>query len=183
MAGPGIEKSTWASADGLRAFLVSCIRCAILSIHNADPSNQNRISTICSLRLLKLVVEPGCLSDESLDHGLHDEDECGHTIAFSEALSEVTFELQFERARNQARLAADLVFDTLTPHCPRFVALVVEFHTDSGDSLGCVEYLRSKQIDIIGKTTYVGQPVKRGTVRNFEPCSDVLQSVANESLL
>lgn len=133
---------------------------------------------------MKLAVEPECLSDESLDRDIgYESEECEHAELLKDDLRDVKLDLHVERAKDQARAAADLVFDSLVPSCPWFVALIVDLNTEYGDPLHSMEFLRSKQINVFGKMSYVGRPVEQGTIKHYEPCSNVLQSLEDEDLL
>lgn len=98
-------------------------------------------------------------------------------------MREVKLDLHIERAKDQARAAADLIFDSLVPRCPWFVALVLDLNTEYGDSHCCMEFLRSKQIDVFGKASHVARQVEGGTVKHYEPCSNVLENLEDEDLL
>jgi hypothetical protein len=130
-----------------------------------------------------LTIDPDCLSEESLGRDIAYESECEHAEALHENFLEVKFQLQSDRAKDQARLAGDLIFDSLVPCCPWFVALVIELNTGDGDCIGCVEYLRSKQTDVFGNATHVALPVNQGTVKYYEPFSGVPQHAEDGRLL
>jgi hypothetical protein len=137
------------------------------------------------LRLLKLEVQPNCIRDETLSQDIeYDEQDGEYVLALNESLRDVRFELELERVKHQAKQAADLVFDNLSPHCPRFVALVLQLNEETvGECIEWLEYLRWKQIDVFGNTTYAGHPVEGGTIEYHEPCSNVLRDLDNDYLL
>lgn len=126
------------------------------------------------------MVEPTCLSQASLGRDIAYESDDEYAMEIREDFLEVTVDLQSERARNQARVTADFVFDSLAPHCPWFVALVMELNSEEGDCIASVEYLRSKQTDAFGNTSYVGLPVKEGTVKYYEPCCGAFLSLGDK---
>lgn len=134
---------------------------------------------------MKLAVAPKCLSDEILDgESDYEPEECERAKQLANDMQDFKIALHIERAKDQARAAADLVFDSLVPCCPWFVALALDLNTEhDSDSMCSVEFLRSKQIDLFGKTSYVGRPVEQGTIKYYEPCSDVLEDLPDEDLL
>lgn len=136
------------------------------------------------MRLLKLVLAPECLSDQSLyNDDSYDSEECEHAGRFRANLRDVNFDLQLERAKDQARVAANLVFGSLVPYCPWFTALAVQLNLGDGERIHCAEYVRLRQIDVFGNMSYVGHEVEEGTLKYYEPCSDVLESVEDDGLL
>jgi hypothetical protein len=94
----------------------------------------------------------------------------------------VRFELAMKHAKDEANVAADLIFGTLAPSCPWFVALVLELNAEDGEDF-VYEYLRSQHIDIFGKTTYAGQSVDRRTSKHYDPCSDIFRNFKNDGML
>ena len=129
------------------------------------------------------MVESSCLSQVGFGRDMAYESDSEYAAEIREEFFDVKFELQSERARNQARVAADFVFDRLAPYCPWFVALVMQLNTEEGDCIGTVEYMRSQQTDVFGKATYVGLPVEEGTIKYYEPCCHVFLGLGDESKL
>lgn len=81
----------------------------------------------------------------------------------------------------EARLAADMIFDSLASSCPSLVALVIDA---SGAELHArpVGFLRAKQLDLYGKTTFVGVPVPLRELVYHEPCSEILSEEVSRPL-
>lgn len=129
------------------------------------------------------MTEPTCPSQASLGRDISYESDSEYAAEIRTDFLDVKFELQSKRAKDQARVAADFVFDTLAPCCPWFVALVMELNTEEGDCIESVEYLRSKQTDAFGYASYVGLPVKEGTVKYYEPCCRDFLSLGDDALL
>jgi len=86
-------------------------------------------------------------------------------------------------AVEDTKAAADHIFESLTRSCPRFVALSIDISDAAGGDLENLEFMRATQTDLLGKTTYVAQPVEWGTIKSYEPCSDVLQDTQEDDLL
>lgn len=77
------------------------------------------------------------------------------------------------------KTAADMIFQTLTPTCPDLRVAVMDFwgslgFDDFGRHLGQPLFIRSKQIDPVGHTTYVGTPIQARLIKRYESCFDLL---------
>jgi hypothetical protein len=74
-----------------------------------------------------------------------------------------------EMAKSQMKAMADHIFETLASACPHLVALVIEATREDGSKLVCGGFVRTKQINILGRTSYVGFPLlrKRSSVIYF----------------
>lgn len=77
----------------------------------------------------------------------------------------------------QAKVVADHIFEALGQACPFFVALAVDVNVPTGGTLSKLEFLRVKQTDLLGKTTFVARSVESGTIKYYEPCSEILRTV------
>lgn len=76
-----------------------------------------------------------------------------------------------------AKRTADMVFSTLAVNCPAFTVVVIKTtqvypHTNPGTHA----FLRSKQIDLYGRSSIVGMSVEPFMVKHCEPCSEILDA-------
>lgn len=76
-------------------------------------------------------------------------------------------------ARDQAKIAADQIFDSLASACPVLVAIVIDY-AENWDVWQRVGFVRSKQTDRAGNERFVGLPVDIKTIEDYTPYPDVL---------
>jgi len=79
-----------------------------------------------------------------------------------------------ERARAIYSIV-DKVFTSLAIDCPHLAVIVLvtmgKFHQDDGVDT----FMRAKQIDSSGESTFTGMPVEHHMVKHYEPCSEILE--------
>jgi hypothetical protein len=90
---------------------------------------------------------------------------------------------QEKTAKDHVKVMADHFFGVLAPACPHLVALVVEATWEDGDELECGGFIRTKQTDVFGNISYVGVAVKEEAVKEYVPCSEVLEPITEEPFL
>jgi hypothetical protein len=127
--------------------------------------------------LLKLSYYPDCLAVIS------DPEEEEETDEWGETFSDVKVDRACKLAAEDAKAAADHIFESLTRSCPRFVALTIDINDPAGGPLDNLEFMRATQTDVLGKSIYVAQPIKWGTIKFYEPCSDILKDTQDDDLL
>lgn len=143
----------------------------------ADVQRQGCLRSLRCLRLLKLSYYPDCLAHISDPDEDEEMDESGETFC------DVKVDRACKTAVGEAKAAADHIFNSLTRDCPRFVALSIEINDSLGGDLDCLEFMRATQTDLLGRTTYVAQSIKWGTIKFYEPCSDILRETQEDDLL
>ena len=101
----------------------------------------------------------------------------------SDEVHRLAFQLQLKKAVDQAKLVASHIFESLAPSCPHFAALVIDTVREIGDVVESKGFVRSKQTDFFGNTTYVGVPVEKSAIKYYVPCSDILECAQEDDLL
>ena len=127
--------------------------------------------------MLKLSYYPDCLARISDPEDEEEMDEWGETFC------KVKLDRACKTAAEDAKAAADYIFESLTRSCPRFVALAIDINDPAGGPLDNLEFMRATQTDLLGKSTYVAQPIEWGTIKYYEPCSDILKDTQEDGLL
>jgi hypothetical protein len=127
------------------------------------------------------MVRPECLRSEHLEP---DEDD------YYNSEDEMQNSFWCLKEKDQTRMAVDQVnamanhiFGTLASACPHLVAPAVEVVRGDGFVRNCGGFIRMKQIDMFGKTSYVGVPVEKKAIKYYVPCSEILEELAGEDLL
>ena len=69
--------------------------------------------------------------------------------------------------------AANKIFDILSQSCPQLFAVVLTPREDSGPDAWY--FVRSKKIGDYGQVKFLGLDVAPYVVREYEPCSDMLE--------
>jgi len=128
-----------------------------------------------SLRLLKFFVQSGCVGHEDLYDSVYNDDE-------SDDFGELRLDKWCRLAADEAKVAADHIFASLAEPCPEFVALSIDINEHFGAELECSAFLRSRQTDVFGRTTWVAQSIDARTLKYYVPCSDVLRDIEDEDL-
>jgi hypothetical protein len=126
--------------------------------------------------LLKLSYYPDCLT-RIVDPEEEEMDEWGETFC------EVKLDRACKTAVEDAKAAADYIFESLARSCRRFVAITIDINDPAGGPLDNLEFMRATQTDLFGKSTYVAQPMEWGTIKYYEPCSDILKDTQEDDLL
>lgn len=93
------------------------------------------------------------------------------------------FDAACQRAEKEAKVAADHIFESLAQTCPSLVALSFDLNDAYGSAVYNVDFLRVRQIDIFGRTTYAARAVEIDTIKFYEPCSDILDFATDVHLL
>lgn len=122
---------------------------------------------------MKLTTQLACFDELDL---IPDDDEDEDDELLDEVRS-LRLDKACKEAEEEAKVAANHTFEALGQTCPFFVALAVTVTEPHGGSLSELEFLRVKQTDLLGKTTFVARSVKSGTIRYYEPCSEILRTV------
>ena len=80
------------------------------------------------------------------------------------------------------KTAADKLFQTLGPACPKFLAVVLEVRGDFEKYFKKPHtpyaFLRTEQVDTAGASLYVGTPIESHMVKHHVPCFDLLDPPA-----
>ena len=80
------------------------------------------------------------------------------------------------------KTAADMIFQTLGTACPELLTIVMHVHGDSvHDSPKPHQppaFIRFKQTDPFGRSTYVSAPIDARDIKSYEPCFSLLGSPA-----
>lgn len=84
-------------------------------------------------------------------------------------------------ARDQAKMAADQIFDNLAQACPGLVAVVIDY-VECWYLLERVCLIRSKKTDATGGETFVGLPVDLQTIKDCLPYCGVLGNLEGNLL-
>jgi hypothetical protein len=95
----------------------------------------------------------------------------------------VRIEMRMLAVHHVMKIAADQIFQTLVPTCPGLMGVIFDVQGDwvTGDFGIPYEppaFIRCKQADPAGQTTYVGTPVKAHLTKRYEPCFDLLDPPA-----
>ncbi|GAB7321981.1 hypothetical protein MBLNU13_g03042t1 [Cladosporium sp. NU13] len=88
--------------------------------------------------------------------------------------------LEKRQAEDQAKLVADHVFATLALSRPQFNALIIDSQREDGDVEKFGGFVRSKQTDIFGNTTYVGVLVEQSSFKSYMPYLHVLEDTLED---
>lgn len=119
---------------------------------------QERLLRVRTLRVLKFIAYPECWSLQETN------------------VETPSMEVRFGALQHALRTAADKIFQTLGPACPRLLVVIFDvvgdFYYEPFHSLAV--FIRSKQIDPVGRTTYGGAPIDAHQVKRYEPCCDLL---------
>jgi 3D (Asp-Asp-Asp) domain-containing protein len=129
---------------------------------------------------LKLIVRPECLRAEYLEP---DEDDYNSEDEMQNSCYCLREKDQARMARDQVNAMANHIFGTLASACPHLVALVVEAVREDGIVHDCGGFIRTRQIDMFGETSYVGVPVEKKAIKYYVPRSGILEELAGEDLL
>jgi hypothetical protein len=142
----------------------------------ADILLQNCLRNLQKLRLLKLFCYP-----DALAHIVQPQDE--EMDESGETWCDVKVDRAYYMAKAETTVAADHVIKSLAQSCPRFVALSIDINDPAGGNIDGLEFMRAKQIDVLGKVTCVARSVEQKMIRYTEPCSDILQEMHEDDLL
>lgn len=102
---------------------------------------------------------------------------------WGETFCEVKLDRACKTAVEDAKAAADYIFESLARSCARFVAITIDINDPAGGPFDNLEFMRATQTDLFGKSTYVAQPMEYGTIKYYEPCSDILEETQEDDLL
>jgi hypothetical protein len=128
------------------------------------------------LRFLKLSISPRCfnIGYDDIDDLDEDSDDDGDEYLLHE-VRELRRASRIAIAKPQVKSAADKMFDSLPHDCPRFIALAVNMTNSARQCQGHLGFLRTKNTDVYGKTTYAASVVPQEELKNHEPCSEILE--------
>lgn len=107
-----------------------------------------------SLRLMKLSVQPDCLSNEDLYESVGDDEE---SEEMSEEMSELVLDKWCRLAKGEAKVAADHIFASLADSCPQLVAISF----DINDTMGAA--IESAGFCARGRPTFTAERLGRHT--------------------
>jgi hypothetical protein len=87
-------------------------------------------------------------------------------------------DLRTYRRETVIKRTVDKTFSALAVSCPDLTVVVLKVDgrtVDKPEDDGTHPFLRSKQTDLHGQTTYVGVPVEQHMIKHYEPCSEILE--------
>lgn len=173
--GPCLREEDWNTPLGLQTFLVGFADnfCTCLLANNRL---QNCLRKLKSMRVLSLAVfvSVPTLEDMELSEDGYDSD-VDHELYLMKSDA-------CRKAVKDAERAANHIFDSLAQSCPLLVALSIDLYESGGDPIERMDSLRTKQIDLFGNTRHVARSIEAGTIKFYEPCSDVLET-ENEEIM
>lgn len=132
---------------------------------------------------MKITVQPECLRNSEFEDSDEESLDGSDDERISDEVHRLAFQLQLKKAEDQAKLVANHIFESLAPSCPHFAALVIDTVREIGDVVESKGFVRSKQTDFFGNTTYVGVPVEKSAIKYYVPCSDILECAQEDDLL
>jgi hypothetical protein len=82
------------------------------------------------------------------------------------------------RAGERTRVIKSIVdkaFASLAISCPDLAVIVLATMGNFSADDGTHSFLRTKQIDLRGETTFIGMPIGHHMIKHYEPCSEILE--------
>jgi hypothetical protein len=82
------------------------------------------------------------------------------------------------RAGERTRVIQSIVdkaFASLAISCPDLAVIVLATMGNFSADDGTHSFLRTKQIDLRGETTFIGMPIEHHMIKHYEPCSEILE--------